>query len=304
MSINHAILGILSCKPLTGYDLKKIIQESPFMYWSGNNNQIYKSLVELLEEGFVTNEVYHQENSPSKKIYTITKEGITELKEWVLSSTEPPELKKQFLVQLAFADQLLPEELNTLLSGYENQIRMQILMQKEKLRRGTFSPGRSPREVYLWDMIHENIITSYESELTWLEKLRKGIGNMKREETAKMNYTVSQKNDKKYLTIISAETPINSEQDALDIISICFEKETNLLLLHGEVLTDDFFKLRTGLAGAFMQKFVNYRIRVAVLLPEAFKITGRFKELVAESKNGRAFRVFTESSEAETWLTD
>jgi DNA-binding PadR family transcriptional regulator len=51
-------------------------------------------LVELLAEGFVTNEIQHQESSPSKKIYTITKEGLEELKEWVLSSPELPEWKK------------------------------------------------------------------------------------------------------------------------------------------------------------------------------------------------------------------
>ncbi|WFR55496.1 PadR family transcriptional regulator [Anaerocolumna sp. AGMB13025] len=177
MSINHAILGILSCRSLTGYDLKKIIQDSPFMYWSGNNNQIYKSLVELLEEGYVTNEVQHQESSPSKKIYTITAEGTAELKRWVLSAAEPPELKKHFLVQLAWADQLSSEELNTLIADYEEEVRMQILMQKEKHKRGTFAPARTKREVYLWDMIHENIIASYESELNWLEKLRNGITN-------------------------------------------------------------------------------------------------------------------------------
>lgn len=67
MSINFAILGILSSKSLTGYELKKIIQESPFMYWSGNNNQIYKALAEMLATGLVTNEVQQQEGSPSKK---------------------------------------------------------------------------------------------------------------------------------------------------------------------------------------------------------------------------------------------
>jgi len=114
MSIDYAILGILSSKSLTGYDLKKIIQESPFMYWSGNNNQIYRSLVKLHDKGFVTNEVEYQESSPSKKVYTITKEGISELKDWVLSSPEPPEFKKMFLIQLAWSDQLNSEELSAI----------------------------------------------------------------------------------------------------------------------------------------------------------------------------------------------
>jgi len=302
MSITHAILGILSYKPLTGYDLKKIIQESSFMYWSGNNNQIYKSLVELVHEGFVTNEVQHQESSPSKKIYTITKEGLAELKEWVLSSPEPPELKNTFLIQLAWADQLQPDELNTMLSAYENQIRMQILLQKEKRRRGTFSPARTTREISLWDMIQENIISSYENELTWIEKIRKILCSERREEKNKMNYRVVEKSNKKYIECSSAETPIRMEQDALDLIAACGENDTNLLLLHAEALTDDLFKLKTVLAGMIMQKFVNYHVRTAVVLHEKLKITGKFKEMLAESKKSNDFRVFNNTAEAEDWF--
>lgn len=179
MSINYAILGILSSKSLTGYDLKKIIQESSFMHWSGNNNQIYKALVELLDEGLVTSEVQHQESSPTKKIYTITEAGLAELKKWVLSSTESPEFKKTFLVQLAWANQLSSDELDTLLSGYENEINQQIILHQEKKRRDTFSPARNSREVYLWDMIHDNIISSYQNELSWVQKLRNEMGQSK-----------------------------------------------------------------------------------------------------------------------------
>ncbi len=88
MSIKYAILGVLSWKPSTGYDLKKIFEESSIMYWSGNNNQIYKTLVQLLVEDLVTNEVLHQESTPSKNIYTITDRGAAALKEWVLSTPE------------------------------------------------------------------------------------------------------------------------------------------------------------------------------------------------------------------------
>jgi DNA-binding PadR family transcriptional regulator len=304
MSINHAILGLLSYKSLTGYDLKKIIQESTFMYWSGNNNQIYKSLVELLDEGFVTCELHHQESSPSKKVYTITTEGLAELKEWVLSSPEPPELKKTFLIQLAWADLLQEDELNTLLSAYENQIKMEIVLQKEKQRRGTFAPARTKREIYLWDMIHENIIHSYESELTWLDKLRQANCNAGREETYTMNYEVRQNNQQKYIECISAEPPIRSEQEALDLVALCGENDTNRLMLHADALSEDFFKLKTGIAGMILQKFVNYRVKTAIVLPGDINITGKFKELMAESNKSREYRVFIHTEDAENWLLD
>lgn len=53
MSIKLAILGILSWKSSTGYELKKIFEDSSFMYWSGNNNQIYKALLNIKPEVLV-----------------------------------------------------------------------------------------------------------------------------------------------------------------------------------------------------------------------------------------------------------
>lgn len=181
MSINYAILGILSYNSCTGYDIKKIIQDSTFMYWSGNNNQIYKSLVELLDEGLVTGKVQYQENSPSKKIYTITDKGLTELKNWVLSEPNLPEFKNMFLVQLAWSDLLSSEELNELLTKYENDIKTQIIMQKEKRTRDIFKPDRTEREFHLWDLIYDNIISSYENELSWLQKVRIIIDGIEKE---------------------------------------------------------------------------------------------------------------------------
>jgi PadR family transcriptional regulator, regulatory protein AphA len=301
MSINNAILGILSYKSLTGYDLKKIIQESPFMHWSGNNNQIYKSLVELLNEGFLTNEVHHQESSPSKKIYTITEEGRAALKNWVLSPPEPPEFKKTFLIQLAWADQLNTAELNTLLTGYENEVRMQIVIHEEKKRRAIFSPARTTKEVYLWSMIYDNLIASYKNELDWIQKMRKEL-RINIETSNRMGYRVVEKNDKRYVEYASAETPLRSEQDALELVAACFENDAYLLMLHEEMLTDDFFNLRTGIAGQVLQKFSNYHVKVAVILRSEQRIKGKFKELLAESNKGNAFKAFNSLSDAEEWL--
>lgn len=301
MSINYAILGILSCQPLTGYDLKKIIQDSSFMYWSANNNQIYKSLVQLLEDGFVTYEVQHQEDAPSKKIYTITEEGLAELKEWVSSTPEAPELKKTFLIQLAWADLLNSEELNALLSKYENEVRMQILLEQEKKRRASFSPDRTPREACIWDMIHENIISSYKNELSWLQTLRQDIGINERE-AEKMNYHIVEAKNKKYMECTNAEKKLQTEQDALDLIAAGMENDTGRLMLHEAALSPDFFNLKTGLAGAVLQKFMNYRMKTAAVVTDGQKIKGRFKELLVETNKGKDFRVFTNKAEAEDWL--
>ena len=175
MNIKYAILGFLSWQTFTGYDLKKVFTDSEFIYWSGNNNQIYRTLMEIQREGLVTSEVQHQENYPSRKVYTITQEGLSELRNWVLSTPELPQIRNTFLIQLAWADQLQSDELDELLDKYEYEINMQLLMRQERDRRGREKPARTQREEYIWKMIFENWVTSYENELAWVRKLRKEL---------------------------------------------------------------------------------------------------------------------------------
>jgi PadR family transcriptional regulator AphA len=190
MSIEFAILGLLSWRPLAGYDIKKMFAGSTTLYWSGNNNQIYTTLVKLHKNGLVSQEIELQEDRPSRKIYSITVKGQAELKKWVLSEPEPPQLKNTFLIQLAWADQLDPNELDTLLEKYETEMQIQLSMlqaqtkQRKLLASKTFREAyintalaRTPREALLWNMIQENWISFYQNELNWVRKLRKQLDN-------------------------------------------------------------------------------------------------------------------------------
>ncbi|MCD9024704.1 DUF4180 domain-containing protein [Cohnella silvisoli] len=303
MSIQLAILGILSWKSSTGYELKKIFEDSSFMYWSGNNNQIYKALMNMENEDFVTSEVVHQDNSPSKKIYTITEEGLNELKKWLVSSPEAPEIKKTCLVQLAWSDMLSNQELSEVLSKYENEIKLQLIMQKEKYRRALHSPNRSTRESLIWEMISENIISTYNNELNWVRETRQKLfENEVMEEKDKMNYQIREIESKKYIELISTTEPLSTENDALDLISLCWEHETNALMIHYAALSEDFFKLKTRLAGNIIQKFINYGIKAAAIIPQETIQKGRFKEMAMETNKGNHFRLYESKEEAEKWL--
>ncbi|GIQ70501.1 DUF4180 domain-containing protein [Xylanibacillus composti] len=305
MSIQLAILGVLSWKPSTGYELKKIFEDSSFMYWSGNNNQIYKALMKLEDEDLVTSELVHQETSPSKKIYTITEEGLKELKEWLVSSPEAPEIKKTFLVQLAWSDMLSNQELSEVLSKYENEIKLQLIMQKEKYRRNLHSPNRSTRESLLWEMISENIISTYTNELNWVRETRQKLfENEGMEEKEKMNYQIREMGNKKYIEFISTTEPLRTEHDALDLVALCWEHEINAILIHYAALSEDFFNLKTKLAGDIIQKFINYGIKAAAIIPQETIQQGRFKEMAMETNKGNHFRLYESKEEAEKWLLE
>jgi DNA-binding PadR family transcriptional regulator len=313
MALQHTILGLLSNKPMTGYDIKKIIQDSPFMYWSGNNNQVYKSLLELRDEGYVTSEVHHQDDSPSKKVYTITDDGRSELRAWVRAAPELPEIKNSFLVRLAWTAPLDNDELLSMITAYAHEIDGAIFVVKEKSK--GFAPGRTPREIAIWELIYSNVVELYANELGWIERIRETIGQfnadeyrlhstaVERKRENEMTYQVIEKNDEKYILVGGGIEQIDSEQDGLAMITACVENGTNRLLLQGELLSDDFLRLQTGLAGAILQKFVTYNIKAVVVLPNK-KIKGKFKNLITESNKRNNFRVAENLDEAEKWLIE
>ncbi len=303
MSIKYAILGFLSWKSATGYELKKLFEESSSMHWSGNNNQIYKTLLQIQDEGLVTNQLIHQDGLPSKKIYTITRDGLEELKEWVLSEPLAPEYKKSFLIQMAWSDQLNDKELDELLLKYENELKIQLLMHEEKTKRAQNVPNRTNRETILWDMISKNISSSYKNELNWILEVRsKLFKNADIKEENKLDYNVRKVNNKKYIELVSSSAPLSTEGSALDLIALCGEADTNLLMLNYSTLSEDFFKLKTGVAGKILQKFINYQIKAVVIMLGEIAQKGRFKELVTELNKSNHFRFYENRKEAEKWL--
>lgn len=314
MTINYALLGILSYKPLTGYDLKKIMQDSPFMYWSGNNNQIYKVLVELLGGGFVINEVHHRDGAPSRKVYSITAKGLEALKQWSLTAPEAPEFKKAFLVQLAWTWQLSHAEITSLLDRYAREVQGHLLIAEDSACR--FAPDRTPRESAVFSLIYENVMESYQRELDWIDRVRKRIGQFKNDNPGvtadtvanstamgdkNMRYELMEKEGNKYVYLGPVGKQIEAERDGLGLVAICAQHGTSLLLIDSARLSDAFFQLKTGVAGAVMQKLTQYNIKVAVTLDHA-RIHGKFKEYLKESNRGSLFRTYDTITDAEKWL--
>ncbi|HWP98808.1 MAG TPA: DUF4180 domain-containing protein [Syntrophomonadaceae bacterium] len=117
-----------------------------------------------------------------------------------------------------------------------------------------------------------------------------------------MDYRVKETGNKRYIECIEGNECLKNEQDALELVVICHQNDAGLLILHEENIAQDFFELKTGVAGNILQKFINYSIKVAAVLePERVK-EGRFREMVIEANQGSHFRVFHNYMEAEEWL--
>ena len=92
------------------------------------------------------------------------------------------------------------------------------------------------------------------------------------------------------------EVAIADMQAALDLaMSAIYEAGTSLLAIDKRVLSEDFFELRTGLAGEILQKFVDYRVKAAIYGDFSGYQSEALKALIRESNRGRdVFFVATE----------
>ena len=64
----------------------------------------------------------------------------------------------------------------------------------------------------------------------------------------------------------SEEMLINDVQSALDfMVTIQYETRCNRIILNKSAIDEEFFHLSTKIAGEILQKFVNYRVKFAVV---------------------------------------
>ena len=100
------ILGLLSKKSMSGYDINKRIKTRMGSFWDISYGQIYPTLRMLHKEGSVTKEVEINENGPNRKAYSITSKGITKLQEWLLIPADPAKYKIELLLKVSFGEQI------------------------------------------------------------------------------------------------------------------------------------------------------------------------------------------------------
>jgi DNA-binding PadR family transcriptional regulator len=115
MALRFAILGLLNYHDLTGYELKKMFDDSIRNFWHASMSQIYRELNTLEEKGHVSSVIQPQQDRPDKRVYSITAAGKTAFKEWITHFPEKlsKEKRDEFSLRLFFGSNLSKEALIT-----------------------------------------------------------------------------------------------------------------------------------------------------------------------------------------------
>ena len=90
MSLRHAVLGLLTERPASGYDLMKLFETSLANVWPATQSQVYGELGKLATSGLLT---VSAEGPRGRKEYALTDSGRAELHHWLVE-TEPDRVRR------------------------------------------------------------------------------------------------------------------------------------------------------------------------------------------------------------------
>jgi DNA-binding PadR family transcriptional regulator len=173
MSLKHALLGILTVHPMTGYELKQFFDSSVQHFWNAELSQIYPTLKSLEELGYVEKHVEVQESRPNRKIHQITESGREEFARWVRAPQAPADLRDPFLIKLFFGSEVPLEDILLLLRRQMEDQQMVLAFCETVLRekiRLSVEHHQSPRRGLFWTLTLEMAIAYRRAYIDWCEK--------------------------------------------------------------------------------------------------------------------------------------
>ncbi|WP_079404675.1 PadR family transcriptional regulator [Streptomyces sp. 3211] len=141
-----AVLGLLSFgEELSGYDLKKWSDRSlRFFYWSPSFSQIYSELKRLEKAGYASSRMVAQDTGTrDKRVYRITDEGMTAVRQWAREApVDPPVLKHGPMLRLWLGHLLEPEQMREVLAQHQEFA--------ERMRRRAVADAEAAQDESAW----------------------------------------------------------------------------------------------------------------------------------------------------------
>jgi PadR family transcriptional regulator AphA len=122
-----AILGLLSIRPMSGYELTAFAAMSIGHFWPMHRSLVYRELGRLEGAGYVSGTDVPQDRVPDKRTYALTEAGRRVLDAWLATpGFEPARHKDEFLVKFFFASRMGPDHLRRLLDDERTALEREL----------------------------------------------------------------------------------------------------------------------------------------------------------------------------------
>jgi DNA-binding PadR family transcriptional regulator len=170
---SYVILGLLTFREMSGYDLKQLINKSiTHFYWSPAKSQIYGELRRLESHGLVTLREVPQTLRPYTRLYQITPEGTEAMLQWLQSSgVEPDSYKSALLLKLFFGHMLSYDTTIRLLEERRKQTAQELTMCERRAQefQEKMRSSEADDETFFPLLTLQRSITLCQADLEWLD---------------------------------------------------------------------------------------------------------------------------------------
>jgi DNA-binding PadR family transcriptional regulator len=178
---SYVVLGLVAGRPSSGYDLAAFAEGSIGQFFPLTRSHIYSELERLSQRGLLQATEVEAERYATKRVYTITAQGVEVLRGWLDDPGLPPERQRNlFLVRVFFGDQVSPGRIAELLNSYEQAAhawRDQLAELVDSLAARPESTFRRATAMYG--------VEQMEARLRWLEQVRRLLLEARRQDNKK-----------------------------------------------------------------------------------------------------------------------
>jgi DNA-binding PadR family transcriptional regulator len=130
------ILGLLSEGPLTGYQMKQLIDIRFRFFWNESYGQLYPTLKDLKGRGLIEEmETTTQSAARAQKAYRICEAGVEALWLWLKQPVEKETVRLEILLKMYFSNMTDPEimaaHIKTFQASHQRDLQMLNMFCKE-----------------------------------------------------------------------------------------------------------------------------------------------------------------------------
>lgn len=170
--IDMVILGLLSHENLSGYDIKKRIDNALSFFWKGSFGSIYPSLSAMEKDGLIR-KAENTENSGSREkiCYSITSDGKKALISWLEDAKAVNDLKYETLLKLFFGGVTDAQTSINTITAFENEIiaALEVL----KMYQANLSNNLDNKDHIYYYLTVLFGVETYEGYLRWCKEAKK-----------------------------------------------------------------------------------------------------------------------------------
>jgi len=164
----YAVLGLLSIEPMSGYDIRRNLEESLSHFWSESFGQIYPTLKRLESARLIAPVRQPASDTRRRKLYTVTAAGRARLRAWLSEPPRPQPPRNELLLKLFFGREAAPGAC----AAHLRRLRVQqerTLTAMEELERQLKAERRGHPDLRYWLLAVSFGIERAQSLIDWSE---------------------------------------------------------------------------------------------------------------------------------------